>query len=113
MGGVPERFLAGNKPAGRAVMVVLRKARFCCRWNCITHLRDTALAGLDPAAILFVEYEPAGQFFTLLRWRWSERLLSYCFAGATPLSDIMVIALGLRTRHWRAVTAPRPLTEST
>ena len=113
MGGVPERFLAGYKPAGRAVMVVLRKARFCRRWNYITHLHDTALAGLDPAAILFVEYESTGQFFTLLRWRWSERLLSYCYAGATPLTDIMVIALGLRSPHWRDVIAPPPLAEST
>lgn len=86
-------------------MVVLHGGKPSRRWRDATRLRCSALVDLDPAAILFVEFDPVGKQFSLLHLRWSDRLWSYCYLGATTMSEAMTAALGLRTQNWRRALA--------
>ena len=90
---------------GGGVLVVLCGGNSSRRWGTATRLRCSVLRDADPAAILFVEYEPCGDRFSLLRMRWSERLWSYCYADAVPMSETTVAALGLRSSNWRRALA--------
>jgi hypothetical protein len=85
---------------GGGALVVLCGGNSSRRWGAATRLRCTVLRDADPAAILFVEYDPQGDRFSLLRMRWSERLWSYCYADSVQLSEIAAAALGLRSANW-------------
>lgn len=98
---VPDEFAFGYELRDRVVMVVLRSGNPARRWRDATRLHYAALRGLDPAAIVFVEFNPVSRLFSLLHLRWSERLWSYCYSGATVLSEDATMALGLRTKHWQ------------
>jgi hypothetical protein len=87
-------------------MVVLRGGQPSRRWANVTRVHAGALRDLDPAAVLFIEFDPLRESFSLLHLRWSERLLSYCNCGITTLSATMAASLGLKTQHCRKIFAP-------
>jgi len=106
------------EPGDGVVLVVSRGGDPAHRWRDATRLSCSALQGVDPTAILFVELDPVSKQFSLLHMRWSERLWSYCYLGASVLSEEMSTALGLKTRYWRRVLdcpfrAPVPLAHGT
>jgi hypothetical protein len=87
------------------VLVVLCGGDASRRWRDATRLRCSELHGADPASILFVEFDPVSVRLSMLHLRWSPRLWSYCYAGATELSEAMTAALGLRTPNWQHALA--------
>jgi hypothetical protein len=102
------------EPGDGVVLVVLRGGDPAHRWRDATRLSCSALQGLDPARILFVEFDPFSKQFSLLHMRWSERLWSYCYLGASALSEESATALGLTTLYWqrelgRPLRTPAPL----
>ena len=99
MRDMPERLQSGSQRTRPAVMVILRGGQPSRRWANVTRLRATVLRHLDPAAVLYVEFDPASERYSLLHLRWSERLLSYCYAGATVLSATVALSLGLGAQN--------------
>lgn len=99
--GKPEGIQFSCELERGAALVVLR----CCpgqrRWADATRVQRSVLRRINPRSILFVEYQPPGNKFVLLRMNWSERLSSYIYAGETAMSETMVVALGLRSKAWR------------
>ena len=96
---------AGYTITDAVALVVLRSGDPARRWQDATRLRAAELGRLDPATILFVEYDAVSRRFSLLHLRWSDSLLSYCYSGSTVLSEAMTVALGLRSLYWRDAVA--------
>jgi hypothetical protein len=75
------------------------------RWCDATRLHLAELRSVCPESVLFVEFELTSKRFSLLCMRWNPRLWSYCYAGASVLSEAMTTALGLRAPNWQQALA--------